>query len=271
MALRRKTQSKITTESSVKWVEVTAILAGTSNLIFSRMTEERTDSLPGSVNRQPRRPTEDRTPEEIAAENIYRDGNGLMGIPSDNVWRALVQAGKFVPYNRIQKSVTRPGDMQTLLTVMLELLPPSKDKELEGFFPFTDTDGNILNKDVPWVVKKSACTNPQTEGKMCVYRPMIRNGEWHLAVRFRYNATWATPTLIKDLFLYAGIAAGFGAARPGKGGQRGKWEVIKWICFPEEKKSKAAEPTEMVTPSGDGGPIAESEMVPVNRLAETIV
>lgn len=269
MAFRKK-DATVEAGSKLKLITVTAILQGTSHLLISARNEDVKDSLPGSKVTKVRPVTDELTDREEAETRLYKDKDGHAGLPADNVWYALMEAGKWLPYNRVQKTVTK-ADGATVLPVLIpELIPQSTDERGDDFFLFTDVDGKPA--DVPWIVRREIQKIQRTGGCLCVHIPTFKAGEWYLAITFQYNPNFASPELIKDLFNFAGLVAGFGQNRPGKGGRRGKFKVIKWIGFPEEKKKKEAKAkaveTEATAVEGNGETTVETDERPTPTLAE---
>ncbi|HZT35452.1 MAG TPA: hypothetical protein VFA15_06010, partial [Nitrososphaera sp.] len=164
----------------------------------------------------------DATDIEIAEAKIYRDKDGKMGIPQQNVFAMLKHAGRRVPYGAGKSKCSTAES--TFLPEFLRLKATSVDEGGDPFFLFDNLDksGNLQFK-----VDMRRGVNKATDGAMCVVRPKFMN--WGLTIELEFDASLVNPDTITALFTNASTGSGLCEFRPNKGGPFGCFEVKKTV------------------------------------------
>ena len=99
---------------------VRATLRGTTPLLMDPMPDE---VLEGIRTKTPLPKRTDWSREEEAATKIYRDSNGAAGIPSENLFASLIEAGRKVKVNGKQISTAESTILPALLSIEEFFLP----------------------------------------------------------------------------------------------------------------------------------------------------
>lgn len=216
MAKEEKKEEKKT--SGIVRVEVTC--EGSRPVLMDRMPREVLVDVLLHGKRPPAK--KDREPVDIAREKIYRaDGSGsAIGIPMENLFAALKNAGRHVRYDA-RRAIT--GGNGSMLPSILQLEAP--DPSSPDFLPFAG-----LTKDGPdkegWDVDVRQGRQGVQEVAVCVVRPMFR--KWTFKVIAQIDLDQLSEETYKKLFSEAGVKSGLGSMRPQKGGNFGMFKVIDW-------------------------------------------
>jgi hypothetical protein len=150
------------------------------------------------------------TPREIAETTLYRGHDTKPMIPQPNLFRCLIDAGKF---HKAGKS--------KITTQKTSLIPACVD--IEGL------EIPIKHKD-PWTVDTRPVRIPATGGRILCHRPCFH--DWALSFTVLCDETMMPLKLLRQLVDDAGRRIGLGDFRPDCKGPFGKFVVTKWT---EEK------------------------------------
>lgn len=178
-----------------------------SPMLMNPMTDEMLESLRTRV-RLPVRT--DITRQEEAERKIYRE-DGKIGIPSQNLFSCLVEAGR-----RVQ--VEKRRNISTAESTTL----PSFLSIREFFLPLSDGNGG----EPKWVVDARRGRNPADGVAVCIVRP--RFDLWGFRFTIEVDESQISPEKVRRLIEIAGSAIGLGDFRPGCKGQFGRFRIVKW-------------------------------------------
>jgi len=179
-------------------------IEGTTPLIMNAFTDQAAASASsgtrGSV-------VGDRgTPNEIAQSKVYRDNDGDACIPSPNLFRAIIDAGKF--FKNGKSKVT---------TIKSSIIPACLS--LEGVTV-------RLEHKQGWKVDTRPVRIPSTGGRILAHRPMF--DDWALEFEVELDETMMSAKFLREIVDAAGSRIGLGDFRPDCKGMFGKFVVTKW-------------------------------------------
>ena len=156
----------------------------------------------------------DWTPYQEASTKLGKgDEYGLpeaIGIPANNLFACLRQAGRMVKNGRTQIS-TATG---TKLPMYVELE--------DEFLPFKGDD--VAESWVPVVMRG---TNPNGGEMVALTRPLFKR--WEVDVSILFDEKKINDKVVQELFEIAGAAYGLGDFRPERGGRFGRFVVAAWV------------------------------------------
>ncbi len=146
------------------------------------------------------------SPREQAEPKLYTDEKGKPIIPQPNLYRCIIDAGKF--FKNGKSKVT---------TIKSSLIPSCVD--LEGLaFPIKHSEA--------WQVDTRPVRIPATGGRILAHRPCFN--DWSLSFTVFLDNEVMSETLFRDIVDKAGSAIGLGDFRPDCKGPFGKFVVTKW-------------------------------------------
>ena len=144
-------------------------------------------------------------PRDQAEGSLYTDEEGRIGIPGPNLFRCIMDAGKYFKIGRskvtTQKSSYIPG-----AAWMDELF--------------------ILLPDPDWKVDTRPIRNPATGGRVLRHRPCF--DRWSLSFNVQLDESIISPQLFRDIVDAAGQRIGLGDFRPDTKGPFGRFKVTRW-------------------------------------------
>lgn len=184
--------------------EIKIAIAGCSPLLCNRFTDKaQGDATAGTGSAI----VGDRgTPRELAEQALYLDHAGRPCIPQPNLYRCLLDAGKY--FKAGKSKVT---------TQKTSLIPSCLD--IDGVaFP-------ILHEE-PWDVDTRPVRIPATGGRILKHRPSFN--DWRLEFTARLDETVMGEKLLREIVDKAGSAIGLGDFRPDCKGPFGKFKVVLW-------------------------------------------
>jgi hypothetical protein len=157
------------------------------------------------------------TPREQAESGLYKDENGIIGIPSQMIFSSMMEAGRDLKIGKRQIS-----------TKTSSLIPAGLAIE-EVFL--------TLKTPKPWEVDSRRVVPAAGGGTVSVisYRP--RFDEWSVEFTLSIDTEIFTKEIARQLIDMAGKRQGIGCYRPNRKGPFGRFVVIGWK---EQKKSKTA-------------------------------
>lgn len=146
------------------------------------------------------------TPKEQAEESLYTNEEGIIIIPQPNIYRTIVDAGKFFKNGKSKVTTQKSSLIPSALSM--------------------DQTYYELEHDEPWTVDTRPIRIPSTGGRILRHRPCFN--VWALEFEFDLNEEMLGENLIRDIIDMAGIAIGLGDFRPDCKGPFGKFVVTKW-------------------------------------------
>lgn len=146
------------------------------------------------------------TPREQAEECLYLDEHGTIIMPGPNLFRCLIEAGKFFKIGKKQITTQK----SSLIPAVLEL------NELA--IP--------INYDEDWTVDTRPVRIPATGGRILRHRPCFNN--WGLTFTLGIETEEMNEKLVRQIVDAAGRKIGLGDFRPDCKGPFGKFVVDSW-------------------------------------------
>lgn len=173
----------------MKNIEIT--ITGRTPLILSKFTE-------GKANKN-------ESEHEQAERQLYTDSTGKPVVPSSNLLRAIVEAGKYVKEGKRH-------------------LTTAKSTQLYGCLFIPGLDIAIDSKN-GWSIDSRSVVIPSTGGRIMAHRPIFH--EWSLTFTLESDGTYDLKT-IRNLIDICGKRIGLGAFRPDRKGPFGTFVVTHW-------------------------------------------
>lgn len=209
--------------------KIRIVCKGSFPLMMDQMPDAVLDSLATKVKLQIKN---DRSHEEVAAEKIYRNDDGKIGLPVTMLYAALVTAGREVAYKgRANISTAETTKLFGLIEIPQE------------FLQFPIPDGKT---EVPWVVDKrrGILRAGGNETAVCLRRPKFK--DWGFTCEVIYDDDEINEETVAKLFRLAGRFQGLGSFRPNCKGPFGRYVVeslvditpAEWIA--ESKRNKSS-------------------------------
>lgn len=146
------------------------------------------------------------TPKAQAEESLYKDEDGNLIIPQPNLFRAVLDAGKFFKNGR-SKVTTQKSSLIPACVEIEELAIP-------------------IEHDEPWTVDTRPVRIPSTGGRILRHRACFN--DWALSFTLRVDTEILSTKLLRDIVDAAGTRIGLGDFRPDCKGPFGKFVVTKW-------------------------------------------
>ncbi|MSU75904.1 hypothetical protein EXS54_00285 [Patescibacteria group bacterium] len=193
-------------------IRVLATLGGIGNgLLMNPMTEATLEGLRTGVHAPKQK---DRPAKAEAEEKLYTDDEGNLGIPMENLFSCLVEAGRYVKVNKKQVSTASSTILPAFLTIE------------DTFLAFTEYSD--------WEVDKRRGVNPNGGEATCLVRPKFK--EWQCQVTLEIDEKIASEGTVQDLLSIAGSRIGLGDFRPAKRGPFGRFAVTAWKVLERDTK-----------------------------------
>ena len=145
-------------------------------------------------------------PTEQAEQALYLDDEGVSGIPQPNLYRSLIDAGK---YFKVGKSK---------VTTLKSSIIPAAVGMRPMFLPIRSEGG--------WKVDTRPVRIPSTGGRILRHRPCY--DDWSLSFTLEYDEQMIGPKLLREIVDAAGARVGLGDFRPDCKGPFGKFKVTAW-------------------------------------------
>lgn len=146
------------------------------------------------------------TPREQAETRLYAGHNGKPMIPQPNLFRCLIDAGKFFKHGKSK-----------VTTQKTSLIPACV--EVDGL------ELPIVHKE-PWMVDTRAVRIPSTGGRILCHRPCFQ--DWKLSFTLHVDTDMLSVKLLREIVDAAGKRIGLGDFRPDCKGPFGKFVVTNW-------------------------------------------
>jgi len=181
---------------------------GTTPLLMNRFTEAAEASVNGGHKTSLRG---DRgTPRDQAEPKRYCDKDGFLFIPTPNMFRAIIDAGKYLKSGKSKVTTQKSSLVPSFLAI-------------EGLECPLTVDGK-RTKD--WEVDSRSVVIPATGGRIMAHRPRL--DDWTLSFELTLDENEAELALVRTLVDYAGSKIGLGDFRPDRKGPFGKFKVVHW-------------------------------------------
>jgi len=146
------------------------------------------------------------SPREQAEKKLYVGADGVLMIPGPNMFRCLIEAGKFFKAGR-SKVTTQKSSLLPACVSLLEIEIPIQHKE-------------------PWQVDTRAVRIPSTGGRILAHRPCFH--DWKLGFEVDLDTDLMGVNLLREIVDAAGKRIGLGDYRPDCKGPFGKFVVSHW-------------------------------------------
>ena len=151
------------------------------------------------------------TPREQAEPKCYRDAEGRFILPGINVFRSIIDAGKYSKSGRSKITTQKSSMIPAFASIdTLECL-------------LTDHDDNPLTD---FEVDSRAVVIPSTGGRIMAHRP--RFDQWQLSFILQLDTSECDEKLMRSIVDDAGSKIGLGDFRPDRKGLFGKFKVTLW-------------------------------------------
>lgn len=147
------------------------------------------------------------TPREQAESRLYLSNEGIPTIPQPNLFRCVVDAGRFFRTGKVKITTAR----NSIIPACMEI--PGVE------FPIESPEG--------WTVDTRAVRIPSTGGRILCHRPCFH--VWGLSFVLVVDDGFVSPTLTREIVDAAGRRIGLGDFRPDRKGPFGKFVVTSWI------------------------------------------
>ena len=145
------------------------------------------------------------TPREQAESCLY-EHEGELIIPQPNLFRCLIDAGKYFKNGRSKVTTQKTSLIPACLSIE-ELYIPIEHKE-------------------PWCVDTRPVRIPATGGRILRHRPIFN--DWKLSFTLEVDDDMINLKLVRDIVDAAGLRIGLGDFRPDTKGPFGKFVVTSW-------------------------------------------
>lgn len=163
---------------------------------------------------------DNRSPEKMAAEKIYRDENGLIGFPVHHLVLAMANAISRIRERRF------PGYARRSSALVLE----ENVRFKSHFLVFTNIVGDEEGFWKPDIRRGSSAGSPNQP--MGIVRPLFP--EWEFEVELEYNAKNVEAEKLQEVLSMAGLCHGLGSFSPAgrDAGPFGQFEIVSWKEIP---------------------------------------
>lgn len=183
--------------SKKKFINVNVTIKGISPLLMCKFSED--DLNPHKVKNK------NITPEEDAEKYAYRDEKGNLCIPSECIFAAIIDAGKF--HKKGKNKIT---------TMKSSLIPAGITIDV--------TNCSLHTKD--FIVDSRSVVVPATGGRIMRHRPRLEN--WQTTFTLKVDTEEFSEADVRRFVEDAGSKCGLLAYRPNRKGSFGKFEIEKW-------------------------------------------
>lgn len=146
------------------------------------------------------------SPKEQAESKLYIGHEGGPMIPQPNLFRCLIDAGKFFKHGK-SKITTQKSSLIPACVEIDAIELPIRHKE-------------------PWTVDTRAVRIPSTGGRILCHRPCFH--DWQISFTLRIDTDLVAPKLVREIVDAAGKRVGLGDFRPDCKGPFGKFVVTSW-------------------------------------------
>jgi len=156
---------------------------------------------------EPKKKNKNVTKEEFAEELAYRNKDGELFVPGFNVFRTIMEGGRFVKNGKSKVTTLKNSMIGAGVTFL--------------------TEECLLNKKEYEISTMSAVNRVMGDARIIVHRPIFK--EWKISFAIDVDEEMFSSTLIKEVIESSGKRIGLGAFRPDRKGTFGKFKIIKFI------------------------------------------
>ena len=186
----------------MKHINVT--IEGTTPLLCNRFTDEA--QMAATRGTRASVIGDKGSPKEQAEPKLYLGHDGRPMIPQPNLFRCIIDAGKFFKNGR-SKVTTQKSSLLPACAEIQGLEIPIQHKE-------------------PWTVDTRPVRIPSTGGRILCHRPCFH--DWKLSFTLKVDAEMISVGLMREIVDAAGKRVGLGDFRPDCKGPFGKFVVTRW-------------------------------------------
>lgn len=185
-------------------MNIAITISGTTPLLMHRFGDA--EQMAATAGTRSAITTDSESPSDLAAQSLYRDEQGVIGLPGPNVFRCFIDAGTF--FKAGKSKVT---------TQKTSIIPAACSLD-QIFIPVTpDT----------WKVDTRPVRIPATGGRILRHRPCF--DKWSLTTTLTLDPKLIGPKLMREIVDASGQRIGLGDFRPATKGPFGKFVVTEWI------------------------------------------
>lgn len=180
-------------------------IVGTTPLLLHRFTDQ--DQMTATNGSRTSSLTGDRgSPEEQAERSLYKDESGTLVIPQPNLFRCIIDAGKFFKNGKSKVTTQKSSLIPACVEVHGVTLP--------------------LQSENGWSVDARPVRIPATGGRIIRYRPIFY--EWSIDFEMTVDESEMSVPFVREIIDTAGRKIGLGDFRPDTKGPFGKFRVDSW-------------------------------------------
>lgn len=186
----------------MKLISVT--IEGTTPLLCNKFTDAA--ALKASAQTASSLTGDKGSPREQAEQRLYLGHDDAPIIPQPNLFRCLIDAGKFFKAGKSKVTTQKSSLIPACL-------------EIDGI------EIPIQHRE-PWQVDTRAVRIPSTGGRILCHRPSFN--DWRLSFTLRVDTELMGIKLVREILDAAGRRVGLGDFRPDCKGPFGKFVVVEW-------------------------------------------
>lgn len=195
-------------------------IEGVTPLLCNRFTDEQAEK---ATSGNAMSTVGDRgTPKEIAEKKLYLDLDQDPCIPQPNIFRAIIDAGKFFKAGKSK-----------ITTLKSSLIPSCVDMPAVSY--------KIEHKE-PWTIDTRPIRIPSTGGRILCHRPCFH--DWKISFEVMLDTSVIGVKTFREILDKCGRAIGLGDFRPDCKGPFGKFKVTSWVEHDDSTKE-----AELVAPN----------------------
>lgn len=195
-------------------MQIDITIKGRTPLLCNKFTDAAQLAASGVTSRLANTNGDKGEPKEQAEAKLYLDEKGKPVIPQPNLYRCIIDAGKF--FKAGKSKVT---------TIKSSIIPSCVDLDGLHF---------IIKSKHGWTIDTRPVRIPATGGRILAHRPAFN--DWELSFMVELDTDVMSEGLFRDIVDKAGKAIGLGDFRPDCKGPFGKFVVTKWTVRKREKK-----------------------------------
>jgi hypothetical protein len=197
-------QGDVLNSKELTVMNVSIEISGESPLLCNKFTDAAMLKIDGGTSAF-QSAADKGTPRVRASERLYLDSEGRPVLPGPNLYRAIVDAGRF-----------HKAGKEKITTLKSSLVPAGMWlREIE--LPIVDG---------AWEPDVRAVVNPATGGRMVACRP--RFDRWLVRFSLDVDDKMFSSSIVRSLVDDAGQKIGVGDFRPARKGPFGRFKVTNW-------------------------------------------
>ena len=179
-------------------------ITGKTPLLLHRFTDE--DQLAASAGSRSSIANDSNPARDEAAKSLYLDEQGRSIMPGPNIFRSLIDAGKFHKVGRTKVTTLKSSLVAAAASI-------------EEFVVPIESAGD-------WKVDTRPVRIPATGGRILRHRPCY--DDWRLRFTLNLDVAVISEKLMREIMDDAGNKIGLGDFRPDCKGPFGKFAVTRW-------------------------------------------